>query len=294
MRLIFPGSKGDLDDVLDGRTRAARPGGALNPALGGEPDVAELVAALAAVYAYPEAGGPWVRANMIESADGAVSVDGRSGALSGPADHLVFSILRSLADVIVVGAATARVERYGQVRRREVWPRLRAGRSPVPPIAVLSNRINLDIDGRLLAGWPSGQADPDPARTIVLTTADAPPDRLAAARRVADVRISGEHAVTAAAVVETLADLGYRRILVEGGPAVLGQFAAAGLVDDLCLTISPVLEGGHAARITVTPGSAAGQPERPGGGASPLRLALASLLEEDGYLLARYLRAGEG
>src|SRR5215472_15738405 len=70
----------------------------------------ELVAALGEIYAYP--AGRWVRANMIASVDGAIAVEGRSGPLSGVADKLVFAVLRSLADVIVVGARTVRAERY--------------------------------------------------------------------------------------------------------------------------------------------------------------------------------------
>ena len=74
---------------------------------------------------------------MIESADGAAAVDGLSGGLSGPGDRAVFGVLRALADVILVGAGTAREEKYRPARVRPEWAGLRAGRPAAPPIAVL-------------------------------------------------------------------------------------------------------------------------------------------------------------
>src|SRR5260221_14376763 len=92
--------------------------------------VDDLIAALGEIYAYPE--GRCVKANMIASVDGAIMVDGRSGGLSGPADRLGFSVLRSLADVIVVGAGTARAERYRHAppRRRGAPARDRGPPAP--------------------------------------------------------------------------------------------------------------------------------------------------------------------
>jgi riboflavin biosynthesis pyrimidine reductase len=239
------------------------------------PAVASAVTALARLYAYPDAADrPWTRANMIASVDGAAAVDGRSGALSGPGDRQLFSVLRSLADVILVGAGTARAERYRPVRARDVWPALRVGRPPTPPIAVLSGTLDLDTGGRLLAG-PA-----DAARTIVLTTQAAPAERRAAAARHADVIIAGEDVIAPAAAIGALADRGYRRILLEGGPTLLGQVAAAGLLDELCLTVSPVLAGGLASRII-------GAEPRPG---FPVGLSLGHVLEDDGSLLCRYVR----
>ena len=233
--------------------------------------VRDLIDALGLIYAYPDR--LWVRANMIASVDGAITVDGRSGGLSGPADRLVFSVLRSLADVIVVGAGTARAERYRQAQPAELWQRLRAGGSPAPPVAVITRRLDLDLTGPLFG--------PGPARTIVLTSGLAPEQRLAAAGRVADVIVTGQDNVTAAAVVEALAGRGHRKILVEGGPSWLGQLTAERLLDELCLTISPVIEGGHSSkRMTHSTGPA-----------DLTGLRLAALLEDDGFLLSRYVRA---
>jgi riboflavin biosynthesis pyrimidine reductase len=261
------------------------------------------VSALADLYAYPASGmgdRPWLRANMVVSADGAASLAGRSAGLSGPADRLVFSVLRSLADVILVGAGTARVERYRPAAERDIWAALRDGRVLTPPIAVVTRELNLDPDGPLLAGTPAG------SRTIVLTTAAAPAARRAAAARHADVIVAGVDSLTPAAVIGALAERGYRRLLIEGGPSLLAHFTTAGLLDDLCLTISPVLEGGWAGRILRAPETppeaaqdgAAGQ-DGPGMGGGPgtaggpgvlAGLRLVHVLEDRGSLLCRYLR----
>jgi riboflavin biosynthesis pyrimidine reductase len=270
VRQIFPAAAGGPQIGL------AEPGQA-SPA---------MLDVLAGLYAYPEdatrAARPWVRANMVASADGAAWLAGRAGGLSGPADRLVFSVLRSLADVILVGAGTARAERYKPVRDTEAFPRLREGRPVTPPIAVVSRALDLDLDGPLLAGVQPGWA-----RTIVLTTEAAPPDRRAAAARHADVIVAGEDLVTAAGAIRALASRGFTRILAEGGPTLLGLIAAGRLLDELCLTYSPMLVGGDIGRII---SASAGQ----GGSAALAGLSLAHVLEDDGHLLCRYLSVPAG
>jgi riboflavin biosynthesis pyrimidine reductase len=250
------------------------------------------VAALAGLYAYPagpaSSAAPWVRANMIASADGAGSLNGRSGGLSGPGDRLAFSVLRSLADVILVGAGTARAEKYRPVKPGEVWPALRDGRAPTPPIAVVTTKLGLDLDSPLLASAPES------SRTIVLTTEQCPDERRAAAAAGrADVIVAGADRITPAAMIDALAARGHRRILIEGGPHLLGQITAAGLLDELCLTYSPVLEGGRAGRILIPPYEAFPGQERHEGPAAwpPADLTLAHVLEDSGSLLCRYLAA---
>ncbi|HTT53904.1 MAG TPA: pyrimidine reductase family protein [Streptosporangiaceae bacterium] len=240
---------------------------------GGPPD-------LAALYGYPTGlNRAWVRANMIESIDGAAAVDGRSGGLSGPADREVFGLLRALADVILVGAGTARAEKYRPARIRPQWAGLRAGRPAAPPIAVLSGRLDLDLDGPLLTAAAPG------ARTIVITSAAAPADRRAAAAAHAEVILAGDRQVDVAAAVGALAHRGQHRILAEGGPHLLGQLARTGLLDELCVTVSPVLAGGPAGRII----------QGPDGGAAPARAELAHVLADRSYLFCRYLiSAGPG
>ncbi|MCU0265656.1 MAG: dihydrofolate reductase family protein [Actinomycetia bacterium] len=219
------------------------------------PDPADEVD-LADAYAYPAGRARWLRANMVASADGAATAaDGLSGTLSSPADRRVFHLLRDLADVVVVGAGTVRAEGYRPARL---------------PIAVVSGRLDLDLSAPLLAGTGP--------RTVVLTTAAVPAERLAAARAVADVVVCGVDRVDPALAVAALAERGHRRLLCEGGPRLLGQLAAAGLLDELCLTIAPLLASGEGPRAL------AGPPLLP-----PVPLRLDHLLEEDGALFARYV-----
>lgn len=236
---------------------------------GPQPDMAGL-------YAYPAGREAWVRANMIASVDGAATTDGRSGGLSGEADRTVFSVLRALADVVLVGAATARTEAYRPAQVPGRWAGLREGRPASPAIAVVSRSLDLGPGRPLLTGAPGD------ARTIVITASSAPADRKAAVARDADLIIAGDDRVDLPAAIAALAARGQRRILNEGGPHLLAQIAEAGLLDELCLTISPLLAGSGAGRIVQGTGMAgdAGQ------------MALAHVLEDHGYLLCRYVRPG--
>src|SRR6516165_7519421 len=159
---------------------------------------------LAARYAYPELPGKsahWVRANMVASLDGAASLNGRSRGLSSDWDRQVFAMLRAIADVILVGAGTARTERYGPVRPESEglrWAWLRKGRTPSAPIAVITRALGLDLASALLAGAPPH------ARTIVITTEAAPAERRAAAARTAEVIVAGEAMVDMKAALEAL------------------------------------------------------------------------------------------
>jgi riboflavin biosynthesis pyrimidine reductase len=246
----------------------------------GEASLAD--AGLAALYTGPdltEGSPPWVRANMVASLDGAATADGRSSGLSGEADEQVFAMLRAHADVILVGAGTARAEGYGPVRPESEglrWAFLRDGRAPSPPIAVVTRALDLDLGSPLLAGAPPH------ARTIVITTESAPADRRAAAARTAEVIVTGAASVDLTAAVDALAERGHQRISCEGGPHLLAQLAGAGLLDELCLTISPLLAGPGAGRIMT------GGLPLPGGGTLPVTLA--HVLAHESYLLCRYVR----
>ncbi|MEV5407633.1 pyrimidine reductase family protein [Thermopolyspora sp. NPDC052614] len=235
------------------------------------PDPAEDVD-IAAAYAYPQ--DDWLRLNMVASTDGAAWLKGLSGGLSSEGDHRIFGVLRGLADVVLAGAATVRTEGYGPARPRASWRELREGRSPAPPIAVITRRLDLDLSGALFTEAPRY------GRTIVLTTESAPEDRRREAGSKAEVVIAGEERVDMRLAVQALRDRGHRRILCEGGPRLNGQLNAAGLIDELCLTISPLLVGGGAARIL-------------NGTSFPARLRLAHVLEENEFLFCRYVREDE-
>jgi riboflavin biosynthesis pyrimidine reductase len=227
---------------------------------------------LATLYAYPP--GPWLRANMVSSADGAAMLGGLTSGLSSQADRRLFALLRTLADVIVVGAGTVRAEKYKPVRQHELWPDLRSGRTPTPPIAVITARLDLE------PASPVIDMAPPSARTIVITTAQAPADRRAALEERADVIVAGQETVDLKAAVAALAERGHRRMLTEGGPRLLAQVSAAALLDELCLTIGPMLAGPGPDRILAGPPSAAA--------AQPLTLA--HVLEDSGFLFCRYIR----
>jgi riboflavin biosynthesis pyrimidine reductase len=230
---------------------------------------------LAALYAYPD--GRWLRANMVSSADGAATLTGASAGLSSDTDRRLFALLRTLSDVILVGAATVRTERYKPARAAlEPWRDLREGRTPTPPIAVVTRRLDLDPDSPLITAAPAD------ARTIVITTAQAPPDIRAAVEPHADVIVAGDEGVDFQAAVAALAERGHRRLLAEGGPHLLAELLAAGLLDELCLTTGPLLAGPGPGRIVTGP-----LPD----GAQPLDLA--HVLEENGFLFCRYTRKNQ-
>ena len=225
------------------------------------------------LYDYPaELARPFVQVNFVSSPDGAVTVGGKSQGLSGPADKKVFMLGRTLADVVLVGAGTAAAEGYAGVQCGEVRAGVRArlGLSPVPPIAVVTRRASVDPASPLIAQTL--------VPTIVLTCAAAPADRLAALSDAgADVVVTGDSDVDLPTAVAELDKRGLRRVSCEGGPHLFGGLIEAGLVDQLCLTISPRLAGGDASRIAVGPPPAA-----------PRELELASVLTDDSFLMLRY------
>ncbi|MEV0381012.1 pyrimidine reductase family protein [Nonomuraea sp. NPDC050643] len=227
-------------------------------------DTPDLVQA----YAYP-GDRPWLRVNMVASADGAAWLEGRSGGLSSKGDKRIFQTLRGLADVIVAGAATVRKEGYGPVPPRESWAGIRAGRPEVPPVAVITRSLALDLDGALFTDAPS--------RTIVITCEAAPHDRRTEAAKRSDLIVAGDNDVDLRRAVAELHERGLTRVLCEGGPQINAQLSARDLVDELCLSISPVLLGGGAARILN------GEPAQ-------TTLALSQVLEEEGVLFCKYTR----
>ena len=238
------------------------------------------LAELAEAYAYP-APGPgepvaWLRANMVSTLDGAAQHDGRSQPISSAADMRIFGTLRALADAVVVGAETVRREGYRPAKARADFAALReaAGQGPAPAIAVVSASLELDFSLPLFTS--------PLVPTLVLTGAAAPPERVAAAEKAgARVVVAGDGVgVEPARAVRELAELGHTRLLTEGGPRLLGQLVAAGVLDELCLTVSPMLTAGDAQRIAGGPGVAV-----------PQQYGLVSLLEEGGFLFSRYRRS---
>ncbi len=235
---------------------------------------------------------PLVRVNMISTLDGATSFAGRSGGLGGPGDKLLFSVLRSLADVVLVGAGTARAERYGPAKLPTEVQQMRQGRGqrPLPPIAVVTQSLDLDWEAPLFrAGDP---------RPIVIAPGNSSAVAMDRASKVADVLTTGVDAVDLGSAVTALAERGMHRVLCEGGPKLNRSLAAAKLVDELCLTLSPKLAGGVGGELLGGWLGSGGQwlarSEAPGERwlsgppfARLLTLELVHVLEEDSFLFLR-------
>jgi len=176
------------------------------------------------LYAFPEVGRPWVRSNFVTTLDGAAhDADGVTQSLGGETDTRLFAYLRSLADVILAGAGTTRIERYGP--------------DGGTPIAVVSRRLDI----------------PEPLRRpgiTVVTTSDAPERELDALLTAGvEVIAHGSGEIDWDSVLVTFADRGWLKVNCEGGPTLHGDLISRGVIDELCLTVAPVLAAGTAPRI---------------------------------------------
>jgi riboflavin biosynthesis pyrimidine reductase len=223
------------------------------------------------VEAYRLPPGRALRVNFIASPDGSTTVDGKSRGLQMPGDLLVFRILRALGDAILVGAGTATAEGYGPMEDDPVVVRLREdlSRPPTAPIVVVSRRASVPLDTRLTSGR---------VPSICVTCEAADPQRRAAlAAAGLEVLVCGEDNVDLPLTLDRLAERGIEQLTCEGGPQLLHSALVAGVVDELDLSISPFLVGGHEVRLL---------PDVPL--LAPVRMGVASLLEEDGMLFARY------
>lgn len=194
-------------------------------------------------YALPDRPTPRVRMNFVSSLDGAVTVDGHSGGLGDANDQLVMGVLRTLADVVLVGAGTVRAEGYGGLRLRPAnveWRR-EHGLGDQPRLAVVSAALDLDPGHPFFTEAVT--------RPIVVTHAEAPDERRAALEGVCDVLVCGEASVDPHAMLAGFAAAGLPQVLCEGGPRLFGSLIEADVVDELCLSLSPLLVAGRAGRI---------------------------------------------
>jgi riboflavin biosynthesis pyrimidine reductase len=228
------------------------------------------IAELQRFYSDPPDG---VRANMIFSIDGAASMHGRAGPLSGPLDQQLLRALRGYADVVLVGAGTARAENYGPVRltdaqrsqRRERW-----AHAEPPPIAVVSQSGKLP---RSLFAEPA-------QRPMVITCSTAAAGMRFGSEARADVVIAGEDGVDMGAAITALNSRGMHRILCEGGPTLLDELVVGDLIDEMCVTIAPKLAG------TGQSATSAALPQLP----AAKKLSLHHVLTHQGYLFLKYSR----
>ncbi|CAN5510108.1 pyrimidine reductase family protein [soil metagenome] len=218
---------------------------------------------------------PLVRINMVASVDGRIADgDGVSGGLGGAGDQQVFFALRNMADAIVAGAGTVRAEGYGPMRPRpgHADQRRTDGLDGPVPIVVVTRSMDLDTGSALFTAAV--------APTVVLTTVDAPSEAVGAVRDAGGIVVQvGRRDVDLASGIAILGRKhGLHHLLIEGGPRLNGHLLAAGLADELCLTIAPQLVGGGDARRVVD------------GLDVPHDLRLTRALVHDGELLLTYGR----
>lgn len=203
-------------------------------------------AGLAALYAHPDprpGRSTAVRAQMVTTLDGsATGPDGLSGTINGPADHRVFEVTRVVADVVLIGAGTARAEGYTTLT--------------TPPALRGTRRATGRADDLELALVTRSGRVPD-----ALLDADRPPFVLtgaAGATALAD-RLPRERLITLdekpgveldlPVGLDALAERGLTTVVTEGGPHLLRSLLAAGLVDELALTLSPLLTAGDGPEV---------------------------------------------
>jgi riboflavin-specific deaminase-like protein len=234
------------------------------------PDRADGLTALDVVADLPRPapeGRPWVALNMVCTADGRVTVAGRTHAITNRADYELFHATRERMDAIMVGAETIRVESYGRtINTADARERRASAGLPPDSIAVVVSRsVSLPADVGLLRA---------PDNTVVVLTPSPEAELLAAAATVHYVRES-DPAVALARVRE---EFGVRSLVCEGGPHLNGTLLPGGLVDELHLVYAPKLAGGEDP-LTILSGPAI-EP--------PIDLELRTLHESGGYLFARY------
>ena len=231
------------------------------------------------LYRWPEQG--WLRANMVVSLDGSArGADGKSGSISSPADRAVLQLLRATCDALVVGAGTVRAENYNppRVDARFEAHRKAAGLGELPVIVIVSNSLSVETSARVFTRGPNS--------TVVLTSQASDPRRREELAEVTEVVVLDGDRVNPTAALDWLRARGWRRLLTEGGPSLLGEWIP--VVDEMCLTLSPHMVG------AADPAHPA--PDLLGGRVLPETLGfdLAHLLLADGLLISSWHRDRSG
>jgi riboflavin biosynthesis pyrimidine reductase len=240
-------------------------------------EIPDPLAAYSSVDRSSPLGACWVMANMVGGLDGSAAVGGRVADLSTPSDADLFVSMRALADVVLVGAETLRREGYGRLSlpAARVAARTAMGKPAEPAFAVVTKSLDVDWSVMPFTG-------PGSRRVMVITCEAADPGRVGRARMVADVIVAGGDRVDPVDAMVQLSDRGHRVVLCEGGPTWLGELVAADQLDELCLTLSPLM-GGDPLPVSVS---------APGG--RIVRMSLMHVLTEGDTLFLRYQRRRDG
>jgi riboflavin-specific deaminase-like protein len=211
-------------------------------------------------------GRPYLGINMVASLDGKATLDWRTKGLSTEVDRRLFHHLRTQADAVMVGAGTAREERYGRVTKNEELrdKRVTEGRAPEALAVVVSGRLDLPPDLPLLN---------EPDQPVLIATGSA--DELPGLKGDVEYARIGDDLPR---LMAELLERGVRSVLCEGGPTLNSFLFAAGLVDELFLTMNPKVVGGAAA-LTIVAGREL---------VEPVELDLVAVAEANGELFTRW------
>jgi 5-amino-6-(5-phosphoribosylamino)uracil reductase len=190
-------------------------------------------------YRSPESS--WVRANMVVSQDGQfVGPNDTSRDLTSPQDLSLLLLLRALSDVLLVGANTARQEKYRAPKKRAEFAFLKR---PTPTLAIVSSTLDFDLTSPLFHGGEQ--------QTVVINAGNNEPTReLLKVAKVVPVLHDDNFGIR---LIETLTELGFPKVTCEGGPGLLSQLLEAEVVDEYDLTISPIVAGVQSALPNVLP-----------------------------------------
>lgn len=221
-------------------------------------------------YSYPETKKPYIRTNMVSSIDGAISIDGHAKELSSKADRKIYRVMRNLSDIILVGARTMRIENYKPAKIDEENQELRVsrGQDPLPSIALVSRSGLFD--------WGMPFFTDTKIKPLVFTS-DEGAKVASEGKDVAEIISCGDNTVDLNRLVKKLSSRGFIKILCEGGPTLNAHLLKAGLIDELCLTFSPLIVQGDSARIFNGPTLDV-----------PIEFSISNMFVEDNNIFTRY------
>lgn len=225
-------------------------------------DVARLAEAYPTPSAVPDQR-PWTRANFATTPNGVIRIAGKSGGISGPPDREVFNFLRAHCDAILVGASTARVEAYS-------LPTPSSTEAATPLLIIATNSLDIAENSPFLD---------ETTPPLIVTSTNAAEAKQSEIKRIssrATVMAFGEDSVDFPRLFAHLRSQGVKTLLCEGGPATFSQLLQEGLVDELCLTISPRIGNGNPTGFANI------------GDAAPIEMTLSSHFEIESYLFCRY------
>jgi riboflavin biosynthesis pyrimidine reductase len=194
------------------------------------------------LYAFPES--PWLRVNMVTSLDGVVAIDDDSKALSCAEDRALYKSLRAMSDAVIVGARTAAHPGYASLTK---------------PLVVISNSGAIEAS----------------ASTLIAIVPTASAGRVAADHPDALILHAGDTSVDLHQAIDQLHSRGLTKLLCEGGPKLLDSLLHAELVNEMCLTHSPVLIGSGPHLLATN-------------NVASIALSLTHLFEANGFLFTRY------